>query len=114
MVGKLTNKLIKKFRVSSNNINNLIRKMKAERREMEICQNKCRCKFCEKEIIVGTKFFRYDFISPRKNERLNICYKCLKEMAKAVEGEEEIEKSLMKMTPKERKERINLIRGLER
>ena len=78
------------------------------------CEHKCWCYFCHKEIVECQEYLRFDFHGYRQNERVNICFRCLIEIGKMMNNKTKIKifEKLEKLTPKERKEKLKLIKFL--
>ena len=76
------------------------------------CEFACGCSMCGEAIIRGTKFFYDERKSYHANHRINVCYKCLIKLGKEIEKEEKYFDELVAMKPKERNEKLKMIKGL--
>jgi len=76
--------------------------------EINMCENKCWCSICKNSIVVGQDFL----VDYAYRSRTNVCFRCLIKWGDEVKkGKKSFEK-LEKMTPKERREKVKLIKGL--
>jgi hypothetical protein len=79
----------------------------------ETCMNVCWCKCCGEKIVEGQDYFRYNYRDGKFPARLNICYKCIISLSKEFKDKKKEFEALEKMSPKERKGKLILIKALK-